>query len=766
MTSSNTLLEARAGVEIAAVRNTEDVFQYVRRITSGEFDHALYQQIIGAANEFKEGDVTVAVAARDQNSRILARQLLAATTIRKLHETPLFLDEQQALLWSDIDSAAYQRIQGWNIAGLKHFLLNNPECEIKKIMPGLNSDVIACVVKLMSNDELIHVGRTVFNPLPGSKIGSKGYLGARIQPNSPTDTPQDIVWQVFNGFSFAVGDVVLGTNPVDSSPASVAALEAALRDVVETFGLKGKLPWNVLAHIDVQDEVEQEYPGSTDLYFQSIAGVESANRTFGISVKAMMQYAAERTGQFGLYFETGQGADFTNGHGHGFDMLVHESRKYGFARAMKQRIASVKSDGRGAWVILNDVAGFIGPEVFRSREQLVRTCLEDIVMGKLHGLTIGLDICTTLHMSVSLDDLEWCQDQIMPANPAYLMALPTRNDPMLSYLTTSFQDHVRIRETFGYRVNDDMWDFFKRIGVIDQDGKPTEHFGDPLWVYYQYRVLKGDLRSRQDIFKEGSRGIEFVKARGVPLAIGHGDNIWDIEPGLNREIHALYDDAKKNIWMELSPDFLTAVPDAVVLKSNSKNRDDYIGHPLTGESLNTDSIARLDKLARERSVNKLEPDVQIVISDGLNARALMDKDHFLPYYLMLREELARERFLVAPENLVVIGGRVRAGYRIGELLFATNGDGASPKAIIHIIGERPGNGHQTFSAYIVAPQATMWSQPGMVDHNHAMVVSGISDTSLDPKAAAVETVRLLKEIKNGSSLPQKGTKFTKNSMLG
>ena len=106
VTPSDTHPEARAGIEIAGVRETEDVFQYVRRITNGEFDHALYQQIIGAANEFKEGDVTVAVAARDQNSRILARQLLAATTIRTLHETPPFLDEQQALLWSDIDSAA------------------------------------------------------------------------------------------------------------------------------------------------------------------------------------------------------------------------------------------------------------------------------------------------------------------------------------------------------------------------------------------------------------------------------------------------------------------------------------------------------------------------------------------------------------------------------------------------------------------------------------------------------------------------------------
>ncbi len=118
-----------------------------------------------------------------------------------------------------------------------------------------------------------------------------------------------------------------------------------------------------------------------------------------------------RTGRFGLYFETGQGADFTNGHGYGIDMVTLESRKYGFASALSKLVgdalvsAGKPDEARHPWVHLNDVAGFIGPEVFRSKEQLVRCCLEDIVMGKLHGLTLGLDVCTTLHMDVTLDDL-------------------------------------------------------------------------------------------------------------------------------------------------------------------------------------------------------------------------------------------------------------------------------------------------------------------------------------------------------------------------
>ena len=745
---SMTQPKKQSQVVISKVHGNEGVFQYLRRVNKGTFDHVQYQKIVGAANEFKEGDETVGVSAGNQNTRNLARLLLANTKIREIRETPLYQDELRTLLDKDVDAKTYQTIKEWSLGYLKSFLLVRNEAEIKNIMPGLDSDVIACVVKLMSNDELTKVGQTVFNPLPGSNIGAKGYMGARIQPNSPTDNPEDIVWQVFNGFSFAVGDVVLGTNPVDSSPESVAKIERALKDIVETFGLKGKLPWSVLAHIDLQQQVETNYPGSTSLFFQSIAGVESANRTFDISVKKMMDHAALRTGQFGLYFETGQGADFTNGHGHGFDMVVHESRKYGFARAMKHKIATVKVDGTGVYVILNDVAGFIGPEVFRTREQLVRACLEDIVMGKLHGLAIGLDICTTLHMPVSLDDLEWCQDQIMPANPAYLMALPTRNDPMLSYLTTSFQDHVRIREKFGYKVNDVIWEFFKKIEVIDKDGKPTAHFGDPLWVYYQYRLLKGDTRPQEEIFKEGKRAVESVKSRGLPLAIGHGEHIWDIETSLNREILGMFDDAKKSIWMELTPEFIKTVPNAIELKSRSTDRNDYIGHPATGETLSDKSLEKLQQMRKAWKLSNLQPDVQIVISDGLNARALMDTQHFLPFYDALRAELKQKGFTAAPENLVVTGGRVRVGYRIGEILFADSGDVASHKAVIHIIGERPGNGHQTFSAYIVAPRTTLWNQAGTVDHNHAKVVSGISDTALPPKSAALETVKLLSEIKN------------------
>ena len=435
---------AGGAVTVGEVKPGEDVFAYVARV-SGGLDPTLYRQVIGAANDFKEGDQAIGVGAANEATRANARTLLANTRIRDLHANPLLVDDLQRLIWQTTDPAQAAKVGDWTMGQLKAFLLSASEPDIKAIMYGLSSDTIGCVPKLMSNDELIALGQKVFNVIPGTMLGAKGYMGARIQPNSPTDHPDDVVWQVFDAFAYATGDIVIGTNPVDSTVASVSAVQQALKDVVDTFGLQEIVPWCVLAHIDVQAEVAERYPGTVATMFQSLAGTDACNKIFDVTTAKIQDYAEAKRGErYGLYFETGQGSEFTNGVAGGVDMMVLESRKYGFSRAVAAELAKVQS--KGAWLHVNDVAGFIGPEVFKSREQLVRCCLEDIAMGKLHGLTIGLDVCSTLHMTVSLDDLDWCQDQVMPANPVYLIALPTKNDPMLGYLTTAFQDHVRLRE--------------------------------------------------------------------------------------------------------------------------------------------------------------------------------------------------------------------------------------------------------------------------------------------------------------------------------
>ncbi len=372
-----------------------------------------------------------------------------------------------------------------------------------------------------------------------------------------------------------------------------------------------------------------------------------------------------RTGQFGFYAETGQGVNFTNGHGEGFDMVVHESRKYGFVRAMKSKLSEGKSPEESPWVHVNDVAGFIGPEVFKTKEQLVRCCLEDTVMGKLHGLTIGLDICSTLHMDVSLDDLDWCIAQVMPANPAYLMALPTKNDPMLSYLTTGFYNHVKIREEFGYKINDAMWDFFKKIEIIGEDNRPTAHFGDPTWVYYQ------TVRHRRPVNQSKLAEIPIlspeIENRGVPIAQGFGENVWDLHPELDAKIHALYEDAKISIWAEIPQTFIHSIPNSVPLITQSKDRKDYVYHPETGEKLSKTSLKTL-KSIRSDWAGEI-PDVQIIISDGLNALALTDDAHlFLSGKFKEFSEIKRN--YGQPSKSVFTHGRVVQDCVAGEVLLA------------------------------------------------------------------------------------------------
>jgi len=707
----------------------------------GSFDQTLYRQVIGASNAFKEGDETIGVGAGDEKTRQNARSLLSNTKIKDLYEHPLLVDDLQKLIWQTTDQVQYEKMKDWTMGQLKEFLLTKSEAEIKGIMPGLTSDTIGCIPKLMSDEELTALNQKIFNPLPGTKIGAKGYLGARIQPNSPTDNPDDIVWEVFDAFSYATGDIVIGTNPVDSQVESVATVEKALKDVVDAFKLQDVIPWCVLSHIDVQAEVAKKYPGSVETMFQSLAGTDDCNKTFDVTVEKIMNYAKSKKGEkYGLYFETGQGSEFTNGAANGVDMMVLESRKYGFSRAVQMELAKVQP--KGAWLHVNDVAGFIGPEVFRTREQLVRCCLEDIAMAKLHGINIGLDICSTLHMTVSLDDLDWCQDQIMPAAPVYLIALPTKNDPMLSYLSTSFQDHVRLRDKFGLKVNDAMWAFYKRIGIVDRNNKYTHHYGDPIWVYYQYRLAKGDKRSRAAIYAEGKKKIKEVEARGVDIAVGHGKNLWDLNPQLATKVKSYYDDAKISLKAEITPVFIKTIPNALPVSTLSKDREDYILHPASGEKLSPESVAALEKL-RDSWAGK-EPNAQIVISDGLNAKAIMDEGHLAPYLEEIRKLLTEAGAVVNEKNIVVTSGRVRAGYESGCILFEKS-DPNKLKGILHIIGERPGTMHHSYSVYITVAKGKAWADK-KIDHDITKVVCNIADTALAPKEAAKETLTIVREM--------------------
>jgi ethanolamine ammonia-lyase large subunit len=277
---------------------------------------------------------------------------------------------------------------------------------------------------------------------------------------------------------------------------------------------------------------------------------------------------------------------------------------------------------------------------------------------------------------------------------------------------------------------------------VEENNAYTKNFGDPLWVYYQYRLAKGDKRSKDAVYAEGRKKMKEVEQRGVDLATGHGEKIWDLNSGLAAKVRDLYDDAKKSLWTELTSEFITTIPGVVPLRTLSKDRNDYIAHPNTGETLSPESVAALEKMRDAWGPNPARG--QIVISDGLNAKAIMDEGHLAPYLEEMRKLLAEAGVPMSDKNIVVTSGRVRVGYRIGEMLFE-RADPKSFSGILHVIGERPGTMHHAYSVYITVAKGKVWAEK-KIDHDITKLVSNVADTALPPKEAARETLTIIREI--------------------
>lgn len=221
------------------------------------------------------------------------------------------------------------------------------------------------------------------------------------------------------------------------------------------------------------------------------------------------------------------------------------------------------------------------------------------------------------------------------------------------------------------------------------------------------------------------------------LAEGHGPGPGDLSPSLDREIRRIYADAKRTIWAEFDDGFRRSQAGSLMLATESADRRDYILHPATGERLTERSWADVDV---ERAAHAGACDVQVVVSDGLNPLAIMDPGQLDPFLTTLQQGLVAAGRRPAPRRMLVTAGRVRAGYRIGERLFAGL---AGPRAVLHVVGERPGSGHQTFSVYITCRRGDEWAQAGGTDHQHTRVVAGIATTALEPGLAAVDVLRVL-----------------------
>lgn len=691
-------------------------------------------QILALANEFKEGDLRVGGTV-DDSVRWQARAQLGALSLGEISRTTLVEDEVSETLDGSLNFNLSAEISTLTINELKGILLSpGAHAWVSRYREGMASHVIAAVVKVMTNEELSSVARSIYNPLAtgGSvRVGSPQHFGSRLQPNSPGDDEEEILFSILEGLSYGCGDVILGINPAGDQLETIVRLEELLRTVVERL----RLPTRYCVLSDIVKQAQARAHTVVDVGFQSLAGTSGALvGMVGTDVRGLLELAH---GFDGLYFETGQGSEVTNGSAAGADMVTLEARSYGVARYIRQQT--------GKWMIVNDVAGFIGPEVFRTGEQLRRACLEDVVMAKLHGVTMGLDVCSTFHMGITPGTLRQLTEQIaIEAAPAYTMAVAGNTDPMLGYLTTSFREHPRLRDLTARKITTPMQKRLAELGVADARGVLSANAGKAESLYPIYMKAGGDTRSSASLQEEAGRKIKALRERGYDLGYGHGDD-YAAPPEAESRVELIHRNARQALYAVISSGVIRdASPRHIKVRSMANDREQYLSHPPSGERINETDAPRLISLYNSR-----RPQAQIVISDGLNANAVNENlRRLLPG---LRRGLTEVGHHVGGVDIFVQNGRVRVGYHIGELL--------GVDVIIHLIGERPGTGHNTLSAYLTYGRdeggRMRWSPA--LDHANTTAICGIHPLGRRPEEAVNEIARyvrrMFEEQRSGVALP-------------
>ena len=684
-------------------------------------------QIFVRANEFKEGDLLVGGTA-DEQERREARRVLASLRLGEITRARLVEDGVSDALERSINSRLAAEISHLSVNDAKRILLSARGAGwARRYRDGLASEAIAAVVKVMTNEELSSVARAVFNPLPGTglTIGSPQHFGSRIQPNSPGDDEEEILFSILEGLTYGCGDVILGLNPASDDVETIIRLQQLLRSVKDRLAL----PTRYCVLSDIVKQTAARARTTVDVGFQSLAGTSAAlSGMVGLDVAGLAELAR---GFDGLYFETGQGSAVTNGAAEGVDMVTLESRAYGLARFIRRETSS--------WMIVNDVAGFIGPEVFRSADQLLRACLEDSVMAKLHGISMGLDVCSTFHMGIEPAALQQLTEQVVEmAAPAYLMAVAGNADPMLGYLTTSFREHPRLRGRARKQTTSAMRNRFIAMGVMNESGEMAANRPTAATLYAVYMKAGGDTRSMDALREEGEKKLSRLAERGFDLGYGDGPD-YAAPREIEARMNALYANARQALYAAIDSAVIRDVsPGHLPVRTKAKDRDDYLAHPPSGEVIREEDASRIASLRKTSLRRSGQPRLQVAISDGLNANAV--NENLRAVLPPLSRRLAQDGLYVGDFDIIIENGRVRAGYHTGALLDAD--------AIIHLIGERPGTGINTLSAYLTYGRdltgASRWSTA--LDHSNTTAICGIHNQGKQPAVAVEEIARCVRRM--------------------
>ena len=442
--------------------------KYQYTIASLTYQFADLKDVLAKATPARSGDYLAGVAAETYAQRMAARMCLADIPLAQFLEDliiPYECDEVTRLIVDTHNKVAFAEISHLTVGDFRNWLLSDlaDSATLQRVATGITPEMAAAVSKLMRNQDLILVAKkchvtTRFR----NTIGLPGHISVRLQPNHPTDDMRGIAASMLDGLLYGAGDAVIGINPATDSLPALMDLYYMVDDVINQYEIPTQSC--ILTHVTNQIQlIERGAP--VDLVFQSIAGTEKANKSFGIDI-AMLKEAQSAAlslnrgtvGNNVMYFETGQGSVLSANANFGVDQQTCEARAYAIARHLSP-------------LLTNTVVGFIGPEYLYDGKQIIRAGLEDHFCGKLLGVPLGCDVCYTNHAEADQDDMDTLMTLLATAGLTFIMGIPGADDIMLNYQTTSFHDALYLRKVLGLKPAPEFEVWLKKMQIMDDNGK-------------------------------------------------------------------------------------------------------------------------------------------------------------------------------------------------------------------------------------------------------------------------------------------------------
>jgi ethanolamine ammonia-lyase large subunit len=430
-------------------------------------------EVMAKANEEKSGDRLAGLAAATLTEMVAAKEVLSHLTLGDLRNNPAVpyeLDEVTRLNQDGVNEKIYAEFKNLSVAEFREWLLScqTSGADIIRASRGLTSEMVAAVAKLMSNLDLVYAASKIsILARCNTTIGGSDVLAFRLQPNHTTDDLDGIRISTLEGLSYGVGDAVIGLNPVIDTVDSVHNIMRLFQEIKETY----QIPTQncVLAHVTTQMEAVRK-GAPADMIFQSIAGSEKGNSAFGLDAallyeaRDLMLKEGTATGPNVMYFESGQGSELSSDSHHGVDQVTMEARCYGFAKLFDP-------------FLVNTVVGFIGPEYLYDNKQIIRAGLEDHFMGKLTGISMGVDACYTNHVKADQNDIENLAILLGTAGCNYLITVPQGDDIMLNYQCLGYHDGPALRGLLKKRPIPEFEVWLEKMGIYE-NGQLSRIAGD------------------------------------------------------------------------------------------------------------------------------------------------------------------------------------------------------------------------------------------------------------------------------------------------